>query len=271
MLNVSRRTVQHAREVRETGIPALISAVEQGNVAVSTAASLAKQSDDFQRAVTDALAEGLKLSQAVNRAFRGQTHKQLWTPKAMDPPEAGRIMRVARNRDKRQWLLVIGPNAAGSALKDNLDAARHDDEIVAQEQERAKLIERAAELEAEAKALRAEAEDVRKEINEHIRDVVEYRHGPAFPFSESYDFQAANEEVDVELAELPDDDRVDRLLAARGGTDEHLQEIQRGYWGDMTFMSARYQPPVGGPGWTKVGSPEWIDEVFRPQDAMDKS
>jgi hypothetical protein len=38
LLNVSRRTVQHASSVREKGVPALQAAVTEGKVAVSAAA-----------------------------------------------------------------------------------------------------------------------------------------------------------------------------------------------------------------------------------------
>jgi predicted DNA-binding transcriptional regulator AlpA len=48
-LNVSRRSVQHAAEVHEHGVPELVGAVERGEVAVSTAARVAELSQEEQR------------------------------------------------------------------------------------------------------------------------------------------------------------------------------------------------------------------------------
>jgi hypothetical protein len=71
-----------------------------------------------------------------------------------------------------------------------------------------------------------------------------------------------DEPADAEIAALTDNQRVDRLLAARGCTDGDLVEINRGYWGDMN-LSWGTQPIQPGPGaWTKVGSPEWLADLF---------
>lgn len=48
LLNIGRRTVQHAAEVQEKGIPELLQAVERGEIAVSTASSIARLSQDQQ-------------------------------------------------------------------------------------------------------------------------------------------------------------------------------------------------------------------------------
>jgi hypothetical protein len=49
MLNVSRRTVQHAATIRDLSIPELQHAVEQGHLSASIAATAAKQSPERQR------------------------------------------------------------------------------------------------------------------------------------------------------------------------------------------------------------------------------
>lgn len=51
MLNVSRRTVQHARAVLEHGTPELATAVDSGFIAVSSAAALSRLTVDAQQAV----------------------------------------------------------------------------------------------------------------------------------------------------------------------------------------------------------------------------
>ena len=51
MLNVSRRTVQHARAVLEHGAPELATAVDTGVIAVSSAAALSRLTVDAQQAV----------------------------------------------------------------------------------------------------------------------------------------------------------------------------------------------------------------------------
>jgi hypothetical protein len=83
------------------------------------------------------------------------------------------------------------------------------------------------------------------------------------PFTETYDFQA-DEETDAELAGLPQRELVNRLLAARGTVSDALTEIDRGYWGDMRFMSLPTPGPfvAGAANWTRIGSPEWLDELF---------
>jgi ParB-like chromosome segregation protein Spo0J len=49
MLNVSRRTVQHAATIRDLGIPELQHAVDQGHLSASIAATAAKQPPERQR------------------------------------------------------------------------------------------------------------------------------------------------------------------------------------------------------------------------------
>jgi len=51
LLNVSRRTVQHARRVHEEGAPELVQAVERGTVSVSAAADVASLPQDEQQEI----------------------------------------------------------------------------------------------------------------------------------------------------------------------------------------------------------------------------
>jgi Protein of unknown function (DUF3102) len=185
----------------------------------------------------------------------------LETPQALLPSPAGRMMRVARNPAERRWMLACGPNISRAKLKERERVARETAVVEELERQRSDLVDQAAELEAEAKRLRQEAESLQKEITVEIKKAI----GPAEPFTVTYKFQA-DEETDAEIASLSEEERVDRLLAARGAIDESLEETERGYWGDMTLMGSQpTSPGPGGPrftGWTKIGSPEWLDELF---------
>jgi hypothetical protein len=99
-----------------------------------------------------------------------------------------------------------------------------------------------------------------------VDDLVKEHVGPVHPFAETYDFESADEATDAELAALPHDELRERLLAARNAVAGPIKEIGRGYWGDMR-LTALMPFPQGGPGWTQIGSPEWLDELFPPQEA----
>jgi hypothetical protein len=198
----------------------------------------------------------------------------------MLPSAKGRKIRVARNATKRQWLLAVGPNISRAALIEKELAARATPTISQLQGERTEILDRAAALEDEAKALREDAAAVDAQISAEIKREV----GPALPFTETYDFEA-DEQTDAELVGLPPRELVNRLLSARGTVGEGLRELQRGWWGDMQFVS--YQPIIPGPGtgegrrgFDGIGSPEWLDELFpnwnqepddKPPDGHDRA
>lgn len=224
------------------------------SVTGSAAASMPPES--FDR--VSKLAGDVGLRHALSNVRRADMLSKytLETPRALLPSPTGRKMRVARNPTKRQWMLAVGPDVSREKLMQREQLAREDESVRALQQEQDELKARADELEAEAKRLRADAEAVGREINAAIKEIV----GPVSPFTETFDFQC-DETIDAELAALPQEQRVDRLLAARGSPDGELVEIERGYWGDMNLKSHQSIEP--GPGeWTRIGSPEWLDEMF---------
>jgi hypothetical protein len=192
-----------------------------------------------------------------------RSHYSLETPQSMLPSPAGRKIRVARNAAKRQWMLAVGPNISSAKLMKKEQAARETSVVQELQLEHTELLERAAALEAEAKALREDAQSVQTAIRGEIKQAV----GPMLPLTETYDFQA-DEQTDAELALLPQEELVDRLLAARGSVSNGLEEGDRGYWGDMDltgwWVEQINAAPGGGSGrgWSRVGSPEWLEEVF---------
>lgn len=67
LLNVSRPSVQRAREVLDHGTTELIASVERGDVAVSLAAKIATSTDDTQRAVVARVATGERPIEAMRQ------------------------------------------------------------------------------------------------------------------------------------------------------------------------------------------------------------
>ena len=72
LLNVSRRTVQHARAVIENGTPELTAAVDSSAIAVSTAADLSRLPAEVQREVLSRTPEEIR---AFAREFSHRIHK----------------------------------------------------------------------------------------------------------------------------------------------------------------------------------------------------
>jgi hypothetical protein len=211
-------------------------------------------------------AEGRDHADAWRRAIK-QAQRQderaaysLETPSGLLPSPNGRKIRVARNAAERRWMLAIGPTISRAELKEKAQAARATAAVQALARQKCELIDKAAALEAESKRLQQEAQALERNITEAIAEGV----GPVEPFTATHDFQA-DEVTDAELAALPQADLVNCLLLARGANGEDLAETDRGFWGDMTLPWTQLTSAISGPGrkgWTRMGSPEWLDELF---------
>jgi len=197
----------------------------------------------------------------------------LETPPALLPPVIGeRKTRVAVNKDKRQLMLVIGPQISRAAMMERQQAARETAAVQNLQQEHDDLIAHAEALEAEAKAIRDGAAASKQTIADDIGKLV----GLLIAYTETYDFQC-DKQTFAKLLKLNKEQMVERLLTASGDEDG-LREINRGAWGDF---NVGLEPPRTRPylirdlgkvdgesrsGWTSMGSPEWLAELFPDWD-----
>jgi hypothetical protein len=154
----------------------------------------------------------------------------LETPQAL-LPSPGRKIRVARNKETRQWMLVIGPDVSRATLKARESAARESDAVRGLQRGHDDLLEHAAALEAEAKAVRENARTVQTQVTDEVRKIV----GPVHPFTETYTFKC-DDQTDAEFLSLN--------MSLPG-----------------MFSQVR-GPSGGGGGWTKIGSADWLEGLF---------
>jgi hypothetical protein len=79
------------------------------------------------------------------------------------------------------------------------------------------------------------------------------------PFTVTYRFRC-DEPTDAELVGLGDEQRIERLLAARGTRTGGLVEINHGYWGDLHWTLSGEAAPPGTPLWWRI--PPKLDAEF---------
>ena len=161
-------------------------------------------------------------------------------------------------------MLAIGPSISRAELMQKEQDARAEQVVRDLQTEHDDLLARADALEEQARALREDAKTLATEIDAEIDEII----GPVEPMTETCTFQA-DKKTDAKLAKLSQSDLVARLLAARStasnglklSTDRHSV----GYWGDMNLRGAFRQAmhrPHNYTGWTGMGSPEWLEEMF---------
>lgn len=186
----------------------------------------------------------------------------LETPRVLLPPATGqRKKRVARHKGDRRLMLVVGPEISRADMMERRKAAREAPSVQELQQEHDDLISRADALEREAKAIRDDAAAAKGAIEHEIANLV----GPLKAYTETYDFQC-DEATFAKFQELTEAEAAQRLLAATGD-DDGLREIERGSWGDSNAglgldFCRPYPTRADGAGWTKIGSPEWLSELF---------
>lgn len=214
----------------------------------------------------------LTLRDALNSTQRAIKHLQLEerrasytleNPQVMLPaPDAKRKISIARNKKERQWMLAIGPSISRAALLQKEQEARGTPTVRNLQEQRDDLLAQAAALEQQIKEMRDEAAQFDSHIDAEINAII----GPVQPLTETCTFQA-DKKTDAALAKLAMNDLAARLVAARSKKSNGLKLCEGrgdvGYWGDMNLRGASDQvgqsPSLG---WTGVGSPEWLNELF---------
>lgn len=85
LLHVSRRSVQHAEAIHASGDTALITAVEQGRLAVSAAAKLIKEPEAVRKAVVEQVSAGKAAPAALKEVKREERTTQIKAAAATVP------------------------------------------------------------------------------------------------------------------------------------------------------------------------------------------
>lgn len=102
LLNVSRRSVQHAAVVQEKAVPELVEAVDRGNITVSTAAKLVNLPKARQREIATAPGKSAarlatKSARRVRTAKVGRAHDTRQLDPAPRETEHDRDLRILRD------------------------------------------------------------------------------------------------------------------------------------------------------------------------------
>ncbi|HUY37092.1 MAG TPA: hypothetical protein VMV69_30535 [Pirellulales bacterium] len=116
LLNVSERSVDFARRVRQRGHEALLAAVEAGQVSVSDAAKVAEKPKDIQQAAVDAVKDG-RAKTAAEAARRLQ-------PSGLPPDAVTDITDAFGNPLPEDYLAVFATRCEFQAAGRKLDEAR---------------------------------------------------------------------------------------------------------------------------------------------------
>ena len=201
---------------------------------------------------------------AAIRAVRGQRQQdRIGTP----PPELtpapqtdDRRRRLNRHEEGRRWEVVIGPNAAGMKLGELIETAKARPKVAELLSEAEGAEGKAVALERQAKALRKEAATLRAGAKAGVRQAVIDEHGPVHCFTETLEYKIADVALDEHLKTLTVSEIIDFLLTHRG--EPSVQEVSRGYRGDIRFMGwATIHAPMNG-GWVGIGSADslWPDD-----------
>ena len=224
---------------------------------VSVTGQIAALAPELQDQVFQRVEQGARPTAAIAAVTAQRRREQIGVPPPdlMPPPQTDqRRRKVNRHEEKRMWQVVIGPNAAGMRLPELVEETRARPQFAAALAEADAAEREAAALDEKAKDLREDAKLLRAEVGYDVRETIVKEHGPIHPFSETLDYKIADEALDEQLKTLRVSELIDYLLAHRG--EPSVQEVHRGYYGDMQFMDwVDIAPPLDG-GWSTGRLPE---------------
>ena len=272
--SVSERTaqkyIQLARKLPElvakTPRVADLSLREAIHVVTVTTGRIARLAPDACDQVLQRVEHGERPNAAIAAVTRQRRRERIGTPPPdlTPPPQTDqRRRKVNRREEQRMWQVVIGPNEAGMRLPELVEETRARPQFAARVAEADAAEREAVALEEQAKDLREDAKTLRAGARADVREAIINEHGPIYHFSETLTYKICDEALDERLKTLTVSALIDYLLAHRG--EPSVQEVHRGYHGDMQFMDwVAMRPPLNG-GWSGVGSSRRKTRGSRPR------
>jgi hypothetical protein len=287
-LNVSVRTIASAAKVRSAGTTELITAVEQGRIAVSAAAKVATHDPDIQRSAIERVKDGSHLDTmravtAAVRQKRDDVAKAAFQAMGSQPVSADESAEHVMLGDRRVdiihgslgwrsdptaqgWKLTIGPNVSAEVHEvRKWDVGR--DAEVTKWRHRDDLINHAVGLEiaakkanARARKLRNDADYLGKKMKQRIKQLLEREYGPAELHTDFLEFQA-DEASEAALAALPPDELVQRLIAV------HVAQGQK--WVPREQLADKPIRRVSQSSSLHMPRQEIVDELIKEEEELD--
>lgn len=142
----------------------------------------------------------------------------------------------SREDGRHIWSIRMGPNAAGLALRSNLDALKLEPTFADRRREIDCQIERVKALRREADRIEAEARENGRNLADDLLIEVTLRHGWPNPVSHILSYWLT-EDFDHELAALDEDSAFDIFLEAIRDKDTRITAKSQGWNGDICWMS----------------------------------
>ena len=229
-----------------------LSVREALDLVASNSSRVARLDEDQRKKVLQAVEDGSRVNVAVRAVTRESGGGVRLPPESLTPPDpTGRSIKVLRNKEKRGWCVMVGPNDAGVRLPTLREEVRTRPEFTQRRADAEVLLSEADALEQRAQELRDEAKRLKQDLADNVRATLTDEHGAINPMTETADYYV-DESTDAHLTTLSAAGVADYLLEQRGKPG--IQEKHRGYYGDVKDMDfVDVIPPLDG-GWTGVGS-----------------
>ncbi|HVR34280.1 MAG TPA: DUF3102 domain-containing protein [Methylomirabilota bacterium] len=213
----------------------------------------------------------------INRAIELEERKKRDAafkdlPDKWSPVETGqRQMRVAR-KDNR-FMVVVGPTVSPDEMQLRIAAAKESSDYKDFRSWADEAEAEAEALEQQAKKLRAQAREDRKFADLIVKEHCDNQDSK--PFYESFEFEATGrllKKLSNLDPQVTTSERARIILETKPSRELVLR--QAGMWGDFQFLNftsqciqhrpetERSESPGERDGWSVMGSPEWIHELW---------